>query len=651
MRLDEMPSVTLPGVETKWRRLRRWRGVRLGRSLLGSVDRWLAGLEFDEGRSLARSHPETWGWLPALTLTGALGLLVIAIGDVAAENAQGWAEPLFWMGLLTLYLPVTLRLVSPAVGRREGLGLVLVLGLGLYLVKVMHSPVVFSFPDEFSHWRTADEIGQTGRLFGENPLLPVSPLYPGQEIITAALCSLSGMSIFQAGVLIVGAARILLVVSLYAIFNLISRSPRIAGIATAIYLANPNYLFFSAGFDYESVAVPAAALVVLALLYRQNATGTARTRLSVVALMILGLVITTHHLTSYALSGFLVAWLVSARLRRQGKQQGPGLIAVIAPIASLLWLDAVGSTVVSYVAPHVLATAGELWRLVAGESGAGRQIFQSTTGYVAPLWERLTGIAAVGLILAGLPLGIVLVWRRYRDRAVVLVLALVALAYPPSLMLRLTGRGWEIGNRSSEFVFFGIAFVLALTAAALVRGRQSRDWALPVAACITVVFIGGVIAGWTPAWRLPASHAQGAELSRDDPEAIAAAVWSRTALGPNRHVAAQAIPMMLMGSYGRQNIETSLSGGVDAGWTILAPRVDAEQIRQLRKGQVEYIVIDRRLGNSDPSGSALYPGVRSDEALAKFDRLQAVSRIFDSGNVQIFDVRRLRDTGNLSSAQ
>ncbi|MBI2865273.1 MAG: hypothetical protein HYX94_11995 [Chloroflexi bacterium] len=599
-------------------------------------------------KSCQLSH-ESLGWLPAIALIVACSLVVVAIADLAARNGQAWAEPVFWIGLLGIYLPVALRLVSPAVGRQEGLGLVVALGLSLYLVKVLYSPLVFSFPDEFMHWRTANDIGLSGRLFLRNPLLPVSAVYPGQEIVTSALATLSGSSIFHAGLVVVGAARLLLLVALYATYELLSRSPRVAGIAVVIYMANPNYLFFGAGFDYESVALPAATIFVLVLLCRQEATGSARWRLTAVALAVLGLTVTTHHLTSYLLSGFLLVWLLGNRLVCRDKGKGPGAIAIVAPLVSLLWLVTVGSTVIGYLAPHVLSTLGELASLVAGESGAGRQLFQSTTGYVAPLWERLTAIGSAGLVVAALPPGLFLVWRRYRDHALALTLAVTALVYPASLALRFTGRGWEMGNRLSAFVFIGIAFVAALTVVALLQSRPSAIRTSLVGLSIALMFTGGVIGGWPPQWRLPASHLQNAEVARDDPEAIAAALWARDFLGPDNHVAAEAVPMAVMGSYGRQDIETTLSGGVDARWIILSPGVGQGEMRQLRRGQVEYIVVDRRLGSQGSGSSSYYPGVPRSTALAKFDGLGQTSRVFDSGNLQIYDVRQLVAAGEDAS--
>jgi hypothetical protein len=67
--------------------------------------------------------------------------------------------------------------------------LVLLAGVGLYMIKVMHSPIHFTFYDELLHYRTAANILETGFHFQENPLLPVSPLYPGLENVAVALAS------------------------------------------------------------------------------------------------------------------------------------------------------------------------------------------------------------------------------------------------------------------------------------------------------------------------------------------------------------------------------------------------------------------------------------------------------------------------------
>lgn len=618
----------------RWRQFRDWL-VRLSEREIDSPRRSIDG----------------WGWFPALALAMAFGLLIISIGFVSARRGADWGQLFFWIGLLVILLPAAFRLISPEVGRREGVALVTALGFALYLVKFMHSPLVFTFVDEFSHWRTADDIVQTGRLFAENPLLPVSAVYPGQEIIAAALARLSGGSIFFAGITLIAAARLLLIMSLYTVFVTVSRSPRVAAIGTLIYMTNPNFMYFNAGFAYESVGLPAAMLVVLTLLHRQELPSTAQARFSAAALLLAALVVVTHHLTSYALSTFLLAWAASAWwLGRRGHQEkGPGVIALVTLTASIIWLVMVGDPVFKYLSARLQATAAEIAGVLSGQPGTGRELFQSSTGYMAPTWERLLGIAPVPFILASLPVGVLFVWLRYRNQSVPLVFAAAGLFYPIALALRFTSQGWEFGNRSSEFIFIGIGFAIALAMALLLRSGQPRLWAVLSTLAVTLMFGGGVVEGFPPAWRMPALQGQGADLSPADTEAIEAAKWTYRALGPQNQVGAESVLMMLLGSYGRQEVQTTLSGGVDADWIIHAQRVGPNQISLLRLGQVEYLAIDRRPGGDWRRRSVYYPGVPRDLAIAKFDELKLVSRIFDSGNTRIYDVRELADKGDTAS--
>ncbi len=199
----------------------------------------------------ARQMINRWGRLPDLSLVIAGGLLLIAEGDTLARQASPWGSILFWIGLLTVYIPVTARLLMPQIARREQVGLLVLLGLALYAVKLMHSPLDFTFADEFAHWRTVNDILQSGHLFQKNPLLPVAHLYPGLANVTDALVRVGRFSIFEAGVLVLAAARIVLILALYLFYEEASRSARIAGLAVLLYMANPNFVFFDAQFAYE----------------------------------------------------------------------------------------------------------------------------------------------------------------------------------------------------------------------------------------------------------------------------------------------------------------------------------------------------------------------------------------------------------------
>ncbi|MGH2368702.1 MAG: hypothetical protein ACRDI2_10940, partial [Chloroflexota bacterium] len=404
-----------------------------------------------------------WGALPVLCLVGALGLLLVALATNGARTEATWAGALFWAGLLVLFVPAAARLVSPEATREERIGLVGMLGAGLYLVKVLHSPLYFTFYDELQHWRTADDLLRSGRLFEPNPLLRVSPFYPGLENVTSAMVSLSGLSNFQAGLVVLGVARLVLVLALYLFYEAIARSARVAGIATLLYMTNPNFLFFDAQYAYESLAIPLAILTLWAAARRIGTPDGVRVRLTLAVLLGVAVVAITHHLTAYALAAFLALWAAASLLARPRGADGleVGGTALLAVVAAGAWLVYVGSGTLGYLVVILGGGLGEFVRLLAGDLGP-RRLFRDMTGQVSPVWEQLTGYASVGLILLVLPFGLRRIWSVYRPHAVALALAGGALTYPLSLAVRLTERGLEVANRTSEFLFVAVAFVLAV---------------------------------------------------------------------------------------------------------------------------------------------------------------------------------------------
>src|SRR5512146_832484 len=74
-----------------------------------------------------RSRRTEWGWLPALTLIGSLGLLLVAVANMRSRAEAAGATELFWVGLLVIYMPIALRLAFPNISREERIGLIVAL--------------------------------------------------------------------------------------------------------------------------------------------------------------------------------------------------------------------------------------------------------------------------------------------------------------------------------------------------------------------------------------------------------------------------------------------------------------------------------------------------------------------------------------------
>ncbi len=615
------------------------------------------------------TRTQSWGWLPALSLTSASGLLLVAIANTLSRSIAGQYDGLLWAGLLIMIVPIAARLASAAPTRRERIGLIILIGLGLYLVKVLHSPYGFTFSDELVHAYNGTRIVETGDLFSANTILRVTPLYPGLETVTAALASLSGLSLFGAGLVVVGIARLIAMLALFLFYEEVSGSARLAGIAALLYTTNANFLFWSAQFSYESLALP-LALLMLYVAVRRAATpkGSHHRSLTLIALTGIAAVVITHHLTAYFLVAFFGVWtlgLLFLRVRAARTASSsdansltgvralaePAGLALFSTIASLVWLFGVASITISYLSPVLSRAADSIFQIIGGEQST-RELFQSASGYVAPVWERLVGIGSVVLMLLAMPFGLRQIWQRFRGNPVVLMLTGAALAYFAVLGLRLSPAAWETGNRASEFLFIGLAFVLAFAVLEL-WNRPHTPWLgrVAVLGSVAIIFMGGIIAGWTPTLRLSQPFQANVGEAVIAPQGFAAAHWMRTALGPGNQVATDESNARLMLAYGGQ---LTLTGGYPDIKDLLGMTDFPDwQVELMREWGIQYVAYDRRLiswnnmtgyyFDRTPAGALSATALFDPAAYGKFDQQNDISRLFDSGNIVIYDVRAISD--------
>ena len=609
-----------------------------------------------------------WGWLPLLGLTAAAGLWLVSTANFLSQAGMGGGEATFWGGLVLLVGPVALRLASPAPARGERIGLVAMTGLGLYLVKYMNSPSGFTFADEFVHLYNAEAVLRTGQLFNPNPILAVTSYYPGLASVTAALSGLTGWPLFPSGLVIMGAARLIMMLALYLLYEQVSGSSRAASLAALIYTANSNFVFFSADFSYESLALPLAILALFAIARREVVPAfSERLGLTLVAAVATCGVIVTHHVTAYFLVAFLCLWevglwvipylspawgdirLPAAAPRWLSFSAGPKGMALFALVCTLGWLALVAPYTLTYLTP-VLRGALQSMAAWVAHGSSGRELFQSSTGVVPPLWERVVGIGSVLLCLAGLPFGLRAMWEHYRHTVLAWLMGGLAVAYFGTLPLRLVPQAWETGNRASVLMFIGLAFALSLVGLELWQPRRlpKLGQALFGAAAV-IVFFGGVIAGWAPPLRLAHPY----DVAVDDqilvPPGLSVARWSETVLGPGNRVGADVSNCRYLLAYGMQS---PLCGSNWAMTLLLkAKTIGPGELQLIRETGLQYILVDRRLISRDdmagyyfdPLGSAalapsvLYPP----EAYAKFDKQARVSRLLDAGDIVLYDEKAI----------
>jgi hypothetical protein len=618
--------------------------------------------------------------VPTVAVLLALMLVAQALATIAARDGNGWAETIYWLSAGGMVLVVAAAQLSSRPTSHERLGMVVALGLALYGIKLLANPAGLTYFDELSHARTALDLSHTGHLLHDNPLLPISPYFPGLEIVAVSLSKLTGLSLFASGLSVIGIGRLVLLTGIYALFLEASGSPRIAGIASVVYMANPSFLYFDAGFSYESFALPlaVAALVLTLRWMRTNPGDRSLALLACTAIVVAGL-IPTHHLTSYLFAVLAVALCACAVLswRWGGASWPPWPIAVFAIAGAVIWVATVATPTYDYLEP-ILRPAVEGVANVATGSEAAHKAFSAvpTPEARSPLWLKTTAFTSIALILACLPFGLLLAWRR-RANPAALLLATVAVVYVPTLALRVAGSGVESANRSSGFVFLGIGFVIALLIEHVIQHRALPElgWrrlrlsiGLPdrggggssglratVLALILVLFVGGVTVFWPPYSRLPGRYLAGTDLRAVSQRGIVAARWLRSNFGPEHQVLTDRTNGQIAGAYGEQNpVGGTVEGPVEdlsVALPFTSTTLSRDAIRVLRGKRVEYLIVDTRLAESVPirgwyfSSSELYgtpyTGPIPLQKLTKFGHQDGVNLVYDDGVIRIYDVSEL----------
>ena len=622
-----------------------------------------------------------FAWVCFIVLCSAAGLALIADANNASFHGFNYNDALifFFLGLTFIFAPAAVRVLMRDVDRRERLILVVILGAALYVVKILGSPNAFTFNDEYIHLRNTLDILRTHHLFQLNPLLPTASYYPGLAGVAAGLVSLTGLSVFVSGLLIIGAARLLISACFFLIAERMTGSALAAAAASLVYSANPMFLFFSSTFSYEDLALPLAAFAVWWLSRtREQKTGGQTGRLTpIVTVVTIVAVTVTHHVSGFALAILLGAWWLAEWLTKKTtpSRRSVGVMFLITGSATLTWFFLVARPAASYLlGGNILPALQQAGSLVLHHD-KGRQLFSG--GPSIPEWYMLAGFAAYGILLGALPFGLYRAWNWLRARKVrskarygsragdvpIAVAIAIAIAFPFSLAPRFTSVGGAASSRSAEYVFTGLGCVLALFAERATRrrhgGRRRRSMRakfsarfrmLAVAGMVTLVFLGDVTVGTAFSELLrESSHPEGDPWTVQ-PDVIDASEWARVNLGINQHFAADATDSLALATYGEQD---TISG--ESVWPIFfADTLNSTVVSTIRTARVSYLLVDWRMTEGVPPVSLGYyfgpyePSGREWEplpsiALRKFTSSPCVHLVYASGPLQIFDVARIEN--------
>jgi hypothetical protein len=593
------------------------------------------------------------GWLPAVTIGAGTGLIAVALAGQAAVQRESFALALWWIGILAICVPPFVRLWSKDASRVERAALVTFLGAALYAAQLLASPLDFKAPDEFSHLRTFNDLVSSGHALAPNPLLLISPSYPGLEAGTAALGFASGLPVFPAGVALLVAARIALMLALFLLSEGVSGSARIAGLGAALYAANPSYLLFDAQWSYESLALTLAAFALWAT---WSWSHVAANRMLYATAMVVMMVATTvtHHLTSFVLAVTLVLWAVVAWLRPGGSDRRRIVAAgAIAVTANVSWLLLFAAPAVGYLAEIVYGALEGFVRLGLEGGSGGRPLFRSLSGYEAPRAEIIVGYVGTALLLLVLLAAGIHLLRRHMDNPLMILFGISAALLPATLALRLTGVGAETSQRASGFLYVGVSLLVADWLVHASPGIRTRLMGAAVAGLLTLVLAAGIVLGSAWFTRLPGPYHVAAEQLSVEPQGKAAAAWAREELGPGNRIITDRTNQKLFASIGGQDPVTAFNSGLGTAWVTWGPSLTETDLRVIRDGRIDYVLVDLRTSRDTPIFPYYYEPAEPDAGthsepwpatgLEKFEQLPGVARVFDSGDLILYDVRSMRD--------
>jgi hypothetical protein len=581
------------------------------------------------------------------TQLAALASQVAAV-CLARQDHSSVAEALSDFGLALAFGGALWVLTRPQLTRSVRNAAVVCLGVVPTLMWRATNPLLFTGFDEQLHMRTLGDIISSHRLFEANPLLEVSPRYPGLEAVTVLVHQL-GVPTMASAVIVVLVARVVLVTVLCDAVEQLTGNARAGGIAVAVYAVSPQFVFFNSQFAYQTMALP-LALAAVSLIARSRSAADPLPFFGGATICLLAVAV-THHVTSFVTAAFLLAWIVIEK----GQARVRVAFGACAAIASTLtWAIVQRSLLTDYFGPIIDDVSAQF------RGGARRSTFQDSAGTTTPLLDQVLLLyyaAALSLVVLSLAvLAIRFTRRGARDLLWwvphLLLLTLTGLI-PLLLAARVVPKGGELFDRSSSLLFIPFSVVFATYAVRLWWQEpglaQRRAVRLTAGVLAAGVFLGGYVLGSGPNWaRLPGSYLVAADTRSMDAENLAAVKWARDALPSGSRIGAERVSSILLAAQAGLWPVMKGPGDVDAPALYVAPHWSQRETDIASAMQLRYLYVDRRWANELPHfGNYFFKGETgeghqlTDAQLTKFDAVPGIRLVYRHGPISIYDLKDL----------
>ena len=582
-----------------------------------------------------------------VAVSATVGVLLLAESFyLARTNADlGLARAALWLGIGLIVGPACARLCSLRCTRLERVGLLVLAVLALYCLKVLYSPGRMAFPDEFVHFANLQRVAEEGWLFPTNTVLPVSARYPGLVSVATTLSLVSGLGLVASCLLVIGTAHVVLAMALFVLLERLSLDARIASLAVLFYGASPNFLYWSSQFSYQSLSLPLFVAILSFVVCREGLPRGLRRSMTVVCVVLTMAVAVTHHLTGFALAIVLGLMVVASLVTRRPIGDLPLGLALFTAAAAVFWLLAVAGGTQEYLSAIFDRTLSAAQDAVSPQ-GERRTPFKSTSAAAVPtpLESRLAALASLAIVSGLSLLGVA--WTRgaaWRHPLVFLlrvgaVLALLA------TFLRLAPGAWEAANRSADFLFIGVGLMAAVALVKVLHRVPRRVAPAAAAGLVAVSVVGGSVIGWPATAQLPRALEASTQGETISSQSLTAAEWITTWLPRSASYFADDASGRLLLVRGATKVFTE--GHPALPQLFEEPFLPTWQQVILSEERVGFVVLDRRQTARDTLLGSYLP--RPGESAAspfpsavrrKFERVPGAQRIFDSGDIVIYDIR------------
>ncbi len=572
----------------------------------------------------------------------------VAAVALARQDHRTVAEVVSDLSLAVAYSSALWVLTAANLDRAARNAAVLCLGLTPTLMWRATNPMLFTGFDEQLHMRTLGDIISSHGLFQANPLLEVSPRYPGIEAV-ATLVHQCGIPTMAAAFAVILACRVVLVTVLCDAVEHLTGSDRAGGLAVAVYALSSQFVFFNSQFAYQTMALP-LALAAVSFIARAREFDAPLPYLGGATLCLLAVAV-THHVTSFLAAALMLAWSVVERGRaRLWIAYG----ACTAVASTLAWAILQRRLLSDYFGPIIDDVRAQF---VGGER---RQLFQDSAGLAARSLDQFLLLYYAGALCLIVLTVVVLARREHHLRVgPLLMLTAMSASIPVLLAARVVPSGGELYDRSNSFLFLPFSLSVAGFAAwhwwreehhiGFREHRRVMTYRIVGIALASAAFLGGYVLGTGPNWaRLPGPYMAAADTRSMDAETLAAAKWARDALPAGSRIAADRVSSDLLSAQAGLWPVMKGPNGLHVPSLYVARSWEPAETDIAGAMRLRYLYVDRRLAKELPHfGSYFFSGEvgegqqLTDRQLTKFDRVPGITVAYRHGPVTIYDISGL----------